>query len=172
MAGGNTFLTIISSGIAELRSAISTFTGNANEIISTNGSGVIDNSLLPSNLGSITVAGVTAVGTVTAGEFVQIFDNTGTLSVRTADGPLGIYANGFVTTTIPDTTTGTVFQFGENNSVAGLTPGVLYHLGAAGALTTTPDVATAGAVVQLIGTAQSATNIPFEGQDDYYLINL
>ena len=46
MASSNEFLTLVPSGIAELRSAVSAFTGNPNEIIATNGSGVIDTQFL------------------------------------------------------------------------------------------------------------------------------
>ena len=45
MASGNTFLSLAASGIKQLLTAISSFTGNANEIVSTDGSGLIDVSL-------------------------------------------------------------------------------------------------------------------------------
>ena len=46
MATGNNFLTLI-NGVKTLVASISSFTGNANEIVSTNSSGVIEPDLLP-----------------------------------------------------------------------------------------------------------------------------
>ncbi len=46
MATANTFLTLV-SGVKTLVTAISSFTGSANEVISTNGDGFVDPTLLP-----------------------------------------------------------------------------------------------------------------------------
>lgn len=171
MASGNTFLSLSATGIKQLLSAISAFTGNANEIVATDGSGLLDSSLFPPGIAAKTVQ-ATAVGTCPAGTFVDFFDNTGTPSVRVADDTLGIPANGFVLTAIPDTTIGTVFLSGSNTAVAGLTAGQKYFLAAAGGLDQAPNVTTNGDVVQLIGTAVSATEICFARPDDWCLINI
>ena len=171
MASGNTFLSLTAAGVKQLLSAISAFTGNANEIVATDGSGFIDPSLLPPGIAAKTVS-ATAVGTVTAGAFVEFFDNAGTPSVRLADDSLGIPANGFVLTAIPDTTVGTVFLSGSNTAVTGLTAGEKYFLAAAGGVDQAPNVTTNGDVVQLIGTAVSATEICFARSDDWCLINI
>ena len=171
MASGNTFLSLTTGGIKQLLSAISAFTGNANEIVATDGSGLIDSSLLPPGTGPVTVT-ATAVGTLAAGDFVELFDNAAVLSVRKADDALGIPANGFVLAAIPDTTTGTVYLSGSNTAVSGLTPGDKYFLGPTGTIDQTPDPATNGSIVQLIGTAVSATEINFARPDDWCLINV
>lgn len=171
MASGNTFLSLAASGIQELLSAISAFTGNANEIVATDGTGRIDASLLPVGVGSLTVS-ATAVGTVAAGDFVDYFDNAGIPSVRKADDALGIPANGFVLVAIPDTTVGTVFLRGSNTAVSGLVAGQKYFLAANGLVDQSPDVAINGSVVQLLGTAVSATELVMNQPDNYTIINV
>ena len=171
MASGNTFLSLALDGTKQLLSAISAFTGNANEVVATDGSGLLDPSLFPPGIAAKTVS-ATAVGTITVGAFVEFFDNAGTPSVRLADDSLGIPANGFALVAIPDTTVGTVFLSGSNTAVTGLTAGEKYYLAAAGGLDQSPNVTTNGDVVQLIGTAISATEICFANPDDWCFINI
>ena len=169
MATANTFLTLV-NGVKTLVSSISTFTGTANEIVSTNGSGVIDATLLPPGVAPKSVT-VTASGALAAGDFVNIFDNLGTLTAQLADESTGLNANGFVTAAIPDTTTGTAFVAGVNNQVSGLTPGDSYWLSTAGGVTTTPPTTEDG-VQQPLGIALSATELCLADPTNFCAIDL
>lgn len=156
MATSNVFLTLV-SGVKTLVSSISSFTGSANEIVSTNGSGFIDPSLLPPGVGAKTYT-MTADGNLTAGMFVNIFDDSSVLSARPADESLGFPANGFVLDPILDNATGTVYASGVNTALAGLTPGQTYWLDVSGGVATSPSLTEQG-FTQEIGVALSATEL-------------
>ena len=158
MASSNVFLTL-TSGIKTLVSSISAFTGNANEIISTNASGVINPDLLPPGVAGAQVTALSD-GALTAGMFVNLYDNSGSLDARPADDAAGIFANGFVLDSVADDTSVTVYLQGTNTAVAGLVPGDEYFIATAGGLDQTPNVVN-GAVIQIVGPALSATSIYF-----------
>lgn len=157
----NKFLTVL-NGIKTLVTGITTSAGvgDANKLISTNSSGKIDTTLLPAGLGVDTVT-ATASESISAGDFVNLYNNTGTLTVRKADNSNGRDAKGFVLSAISNAATGTVYLSGQNTSVTALTPGTAYYLSTSGGVTTTAPTAS-GTIIQLLGYTLAATNLLFE----------
>jgi len=106
-----------------------------------------------------------AAGALSAGDWVNIFDNSSVISARQADATAtGYEAHGFVLAAVAGTDTATVYLMGVNTSVSGQTPGTVY-------LQTTPGTgggtapATTGNVVQRIGVAVSASAVVFTPGD-------
>ena len=157
----NKFLTVI-NGTKTLDTGINTSAGagDANKLIATNGSGKVDTTLLPAGIGVSTVT-ATASESISAGDFVNLYNNAGVLTVRKADNSNGRDAKGFVLSAISNAATGTVYLSGQNTSVTALTPGTVYFLGVSGGSTTTAPTSS-GTIIQLLGYTLSATNLMFE----------
>ena len=126
---------------------------DANRIIKTNAAGVLDATFLPAGIGAQSKT-VDASEALSAGDFVNIFDNAGVAAVRRADATTpGTEAIGFVLDNFAAGTQATVFFEGANTALTGLTPGATLFL------STTPGQATesaptgAGNVVQVVGKA-------------------
>ena len=143
--------TVISSGVAE-----------ANKIVALDSSGKLDVSVMPSGIAAEVVICATSEN-LTAGQFVNLYDNSGVITARKADATTNTkMAHGFVlaSTTSPADTT-VYLESSQNSAVTGLTVGADYYLHTTpGAVTTTPP-SSAGNIVQYIGRATSATNLPF-----------
>lgn len=104
---------------------------------------------------------------LTAGDFVNVFNDGGTPKARKADATDGgKRAQGFVKASPSAGQTVDVYFDGANTSLSGLTPGSRYFLSAAtpGAATLTPP-ATANNLVQYLGTALASTTIAFRPTD-------
>lgn len=148
--------TTVSTGVAE-----------AGDIIALDAAGKIDNSLLPTGIGADTAV-LPASENLGAGDFVNIFDDGGTVSVRLADNSNDREANGFVLSAVTAAANATVYFEGTNNALSGLTLGSRYYLDTAGGITATPvdpASAAAGTIHQYIGRATSATEINVEMDD-------
>lgn len=144
--------TVFSSGVAD-----------AGKIIALDSTGKIDSTILPTGVGAETKS-IVAFEALVAGDFVNIFDDTGTTKVRKADASTnGKTADGFVLSTYTAGQSATVYLEGINTQCSGLTGGSYYFLSATSAgLPTNVAPSTAGQVVQRIGKAISATEISFE----------
>lgn len=136
--------------------------GNAGEIVALDGTGRIDESCMPVGIGADT-AQIEASEALSAGDFVNVYDNAGTANVRKADGSAaGKPADGFVLAAVSSGANATVYFEGTNTQCSGLTPGQQFLSGtAAGAAVNTAPTG-AGKVCQKIGVAISATAINFE----------
>lgn len=158
----NKFLTIV-AGVQRLVTAIATSAGagDASKIIATDGTGKIDSSFFPTGFGDETIT-IVASENLSAGHFVNVYDNSGTPNVRKADASNGRDANGFVLAAVTASNNATVYQIGENNQLTSLTAGTTYYLSAttAGAATTTAP-STSGQIIQELGTAFSTTALVF-----------
>ena len=165
----NKFLTKV-NGQTQLATGINTSVGagDANKLISTDATGKIASTLLPAGLGVDTIS-VLASEALSAGDFVNLYNNSGTLNVRKADNSNSREANGFVLTAVSNAATGTVYLKGQNTSVTGLTPGTIYYLGTAGGTTTTAPSAS-NTIIQVLGKTLSATNLMFEYDEPTYII--
>lgn len=166
------FITMAANGIRTLAQAITTSAGvaNANQIVSTGANGKLDASLMPSGLGSATET-MLASEALSAGDFVNIYDNAGTRNVRKADASsVSKFANGYVLAAVISGANATVILQGTNTSVSGLTTGTRYYLSATtpGAYTATVPT-TANSIVQLLGLAVAPSSLNFEF-DDYVLL--
>lgn len=141
----------------------STGAADAGKILATGPDGRLDNSFLPLGVGASTTTAV-ASESLSAGSFVNYFDNSGVFSVRLADNANGRQADGFVKETFGSATTATVYPLdGANTGVTGLTVGTRYWLGTAGGVISTPldetDPANVNKISQYVGVAKSETEI-------------
>lgn len=134
--------------------------GNAGDLVSLDDSGRIDNSMMPVGIGADT-ATITASETLAAGDWVNVWNDSGA-KVRKADATTaGKEVHGFVLAAVTSGNPATVYFEGTNTQVTGQTPGPVYlqtTAGTGGA--TTPSAS--GNVVQQIGVAVSATAVNFE----------
>lgn len=141
--------------------------GDSGKLPSLDGSGKLDNSFMPVGIGADTAAIATSE-TLAAGDFVNIWNNTGA-AVRKADATTaGKEAHGFVLSAFTHPTTATVYFEGTNTAVSGKTPGVQFLQTTAGTSGSTAP-SSSGNVVQKLGVATSATTINFEPQQPIVL---
>jgi len=142
---------------------VSSGAGNAGDIPALNDSGRLDESVMPTNIGSDTKTG-TASEALAAGDFVNFWNNSGTVGIRKADATgtgEGKRAHGFVKAGVSSGATATVYLTGINPQLTGLTPGTTYYLSTtAGGITATAPAAS-GNIVQEVGCSLSATEISF-----------
>lgn len=136
--------------------------GNENKIPALDATGRLDNTMMPVGVGPDT-ASIEAAENLSAGDFVNIYNATGTTKVRKADATTnGKEANGFVLDAATLGESVLVYFEGRNTQLTGLTGGEIYFLSTtAGSVTDTPP-STAGNVVQRVGRAISATELSFE----------
>ena len=134
--------------------------GDAGKIVALDTAGKLDNSFMPVGIGADT-ASIVASEALSAGDYVNVYDDTGTAKVRKADATTaGKEAHGFVLSAVSSAASATVYFEGTNTAITGQTAGVVYLATTAGAGSTTPPSA-AGNVVQRIGFAVSATAMNF-----------
>ena len=137
--------------------------GDSGKIPALDGSGKLDNSFMPIGIGADTSAIATSE-TLVAGNLVNIWNNTGTASVRKADATtVGKEAHGFVLAGFTHPTTATVYFEGSVTGLTGLTPGKQFLNTTAGGTTVTAPSAS-GNVVQVVGFATSATSMNFQAE--------
>jgi hypothetical protein len=159
----NQFLTYVGN-VKQLLTAIasSAGAGDANKIISTDGSGRIDGTLMPVGIGA-DIQTVLASEALSAGDFVNVFDNAGTPNVRKADADNNRPVNGFVLSAVLSAANATVYRSGSNTALTGLVAGTYYYLGAtAGAVSTSVPALSGNNLVQGLGYAVSTTAIAFQ----------
>jgi len=117
---------------------ISSGAGNDGDLLALDATGKIDTSVLPVGVGPDTkVLPVSEVAGIGVGDYVNIFDNAGTESVRLSDNSNGRAAHGFVKAAFADAANATVYFEGSNTDLSGLTSGRVY-LGVAGGVIQTP----------------------------------
>lgn len=166
------FLTKV-TGLTTLVEALTSSAGvaDANKIVATNSAGTIDPTLLPSGV-ELTVVSVATSEDLAAGDFVNVFDDTGTPTARLADGGSDKPAHGFVLagTTAPANASVYVGK-GKNNQLTGLTPGARYFLSntTPGDIVAAAPTYTSGDICQVVGFANSATELIFEYDDPVYI---
>lgn len=124
--------------------------------------GKLDNSVLPSGIGADT-ASIVSSENLAAGDFVNVYDNAGTATVRKADADASKPAHGFVLAAVTSPAAATVYFEGTNNQITGATAGDVFLSATAGGFTATPPSGS-GNLVQKLGVAVSATAINVEIQ--------
>jgi hypothetical protein len=131
--------------------------GDADKLVATGADGLIDQSLLPAT----EVWNLPCSEGLTAGNFVNIWNDSGVAKVRKADATnIGKRAMGFVLATYTTGATVKVYGEGLNTQLSGLTIGETYHLSdsvAGTAVTTVPTAA--DTIWQTLGEAVSTTSI-------------
>lgn len=156
------YLKVGSTGFPTEQEAIasSAGAGDAGKIIATDGSGKLHSSFMPAGFGENTLT-IEASENLAAGDFVNVFDDSGTVKVRKADNSNGRMAHGFVLAGVTAPANATVYGTGEvNDQRSSLTLGANYFLGTTGGVTTTIP-SSSGAYVQYLGRAHSATALRF-----------
>ena len=168
MANNGQFLNL-TNGKKTLEDAIDVSAGapSAGQIIKTDSAGLIDPTFLPST-GDISKE---ASENLDAGDYVQLFDDGGTVRMRKADNSNGRAADGYVLSAVTALTSGVIkpLHTGVNNGLSGLTLGARYFLGTAGGVTATAPSST-GETVQCLGVAKSATEL-YQQPEDPVLIS-
>lgn len=139
----------------------STGAGDAGKIPALDAAGRLDQSMMPTGIGADT-ATIQASENLSAGDFVNVHDNTGA-RVRKADGTsAGKPAHGFVLEAVTLGQSATVYFEGTNTQIAGATAGPVYlSASTPGGFQAAAPTGT-GNVVQRIGVATAATAINFE----------
>lgn len=135
---------------------------DASKLVQTDPGGKLDPSLFPAGFGAdVTV--LEASEALSAGDFVNIFDDGGTIKVRKAQAnSIATKADGFVLAAVSAAANASVYRRGENNQLT-LTAGSRYFLSPS-----TPgsvDVAAPSGnneIVQPLGVAHSTTAMDFE----------
>lgn len=140
--------------------------GNAGDIPALDDNGKLDTSLMPTGIGP-EVKVLTASENLSAGDFVNIWDDSGTPKARKADATAASgakAADGFVLAAVTSGNPATVYLEGINDQLSGLTGGTGYYSSnaTAGAAMASPGPTTTGHLSQYIGKALSATEISFE----------
>lgn len=145
---------------------VSAGAGDAGKIPELNASGRLDETMMPPGIGADTKV-FPATETMTAGDFVNIYDDGGTASVKLADaseGPSGM-AHGFVRDNVTSGNPATVYFEGPNDQLSGLTPGVSYvlsHTTPGGVVALSAASTTATHILQQLGAAVAADEINVE----------
>lgn len=160
----NRFLGLV-SGVTTWFTAITNSAGvaDAGKILATDSSGRIDQSFMPAGIGSATEVMIASESLV-AGDFVNIWLDTGVRKARKADNSNGRFASGFVLNAVSANANATVTLQGVNTALSGLIIATRYFLGTSGGVTTTAPTAS-GSQVQRLGIAVSSTGINFEFDD-------
>lgn len=138
--------------------------GDAGKIVALDSSGRLDNSMMPSGIGSDTEV-MASSENLAAGDLVNIWNDSGTRKARKADASNGRRAHGFVLSGTSSPANATVYLSGDITGLTSLTPGTAMYLSgttAGGATATSPS--TAGQISQEIGIAVSTTAIGFQPQ--------
>lgn len=157
------YLALIAGRIKQIAAVVvSAGSGNDGDLVALDASGKLDASVLPSGIGATTTAG-TASEALSAGNVVNVWDDSGTVSVRKADATIdGKEATGFVKSSFSSSATATVYLPGDViTGLTSLTPGARYYLDTtAGAITDTAPIGS-GNVSQCVGIALSTTTLAF-----------
>ena len=165
-------LRLVSGIITEIEAIItSAGAGDSGKVIAADASGKLDSSFLPTGVGAETKA-IASSENLAAGDFVNIWDDSGTPKARKADASGGVAkrAHGFVLSAVTSPANATVYMEGINTQCSGLTGGTNYFLsGASAGLPTATAPSTTAYIVQPIGVALSATEISFAPQQPIVL---
>lgn len=146
----------------EYATVTSTGATDAGKIVALDTSGKLDTTVMPTGIGAQTQAMVCSEN-LTAGDLVNIWNDSGTRKARRADCSNGRRAHGFVLAGVSQNATATVYLDDTLSGLTSLTVGVPYYLSTTGGVTATAPT-TSGYISQEIGTAISTTAITFEPQ--------
>lgn len=160
---GNKYIALSSGQWVEVEAIQSSAgAGDAGKIPALDSSGRLDATMMPVGIGADT-ASIPTSENLAAGDFINLYDNSGTLTARKADASNGRRADGFVLAAVTSPANATVYFEGQNTQLSSLTLGAVYYLSGsvAGAVTATAP-STATHLVQELGKAISATALSTE----------
>lgn len=134
----------------------------ADKIPALDGNGKLNMNMMPTGIGA-DIAVIEASESLSAGDWVNVYNDSGA-KVRKADATTaGKEAHGFVLEAVSAEANADVYFEGTNDQVTGQTPGDVFLSTTAG-LGAAAAPSGAGNVVQKIGVAVSATAVNFERQ--------
>jgi hypothetical protein len=136
--------------------------GDSSKLVQTDSNGRWDISLMPAGIGA-EVSIVPSFENLTAGNFINLFNNGGAVNSRKADATTNTKnAHGFTLATVTAPASSTIYGIStKNTALSALTIGADYWLATTpGGVTTTAPSAT-GNYVQELGTTESATAMVF-----------
>lgn len=154
-----------SGQLAEVEATVtSAGAGNAGDIVALDASGKLDTTVLPTGIGAQTKLAATTEN-LSAGDIVNLYNDSGTIKARKADASNGRRGYGFVLSSVTSPNNATVYLDGTITGLTSLTPGAVYYLSgsSAGALVSTAP-STSGYISQELGVALSSTELHFEEQ--------
>jgi hypothetical protein len=159
------YLALVAGKLKEIAGlSTSAGAGDAGKIPQLDGAGRLDSSMMPVGFGSETKT-IQASENLAAGDYVNVYNSSGSLRVRKADASGGPSkkAHGFVLAVVTSGQNATVYYGNLNTQVSGFTVGDEVYLSASvpGAGTTTIPT-TAGHIVQRLGVATAATEVLVE----------
>lgn len=156
------YLALIAGKIQEVVATV-TSAGAADDgkIVALDSSGRLDSSVMPVGVGADTKT-ATASESLSAGDLVNFWNDTGTLKVRKADATAtGKEADGFVLGAVSSGASATVYKAGTNTGVTGLTAATVYYLSTTAGSVTSTAPSGSGNVVQEVGKATAAGELIF-----------
>lgn len=167
----NRYVSSIAGQLTEVEAkTTSAGVADAGKIIALNAQGDLDASMMPPGIVA-DVAPLPATENISAGDYVNIYDASGTASIRLADGSaVGKEAHGYVLDAVTSGNTGTVYFEGTNNQVTGQTVGRVFLSATTPGKTTSTAPTAAGHIVQRLGVAYSATEINTEISQSLLLV--
>jgi len=162
------FISITPSGQMQEKSSTTTSAGagDSGRIPALDPDGKLDVSMMPASVGLDTKV-AQASENLSSGDFVNFWEETGTLKVRKADGSDPTKAaHGYVIDAYLSGENATVFLRGVNSQVSGISKGDRVYLSDVnpGEPTTTP-VTTTGHILQFLGTAVDDNQVNFDEFD-------
>lgn len=163
----------LSTGQDQLKEAQVTSAGSADagKIPALDPSGKLHPTLLPAGVGAETRV-VPASENLGAGQFVNLWVDSGQTKARLADADNGRPADGFVSEAVTSSANATVFPLGTiNSNLSGLTNGETYFLSdVAGGVTDDISGLGDGDIVQRLGKAHSATEMLTEWNEPEVIV--
>lgn len=155
------FLRLVAGKLKSIQAIVtSAGAGNDGDLVALDSTGKFDVSVMPVGIGP-DVLNAPSFEDLAAGDYVNIFDDGGTIKIRKADSSNGRDAHGFVKDTVVAPAAVNVFFEGPNEDLSGLTLGARIYLGVTGDIIETPlaPVTDAGKIHQFLGIAISATAV-------------
>jgi hypothetical protein len=145
--------TVVSTGVSE-----------AGDIVALGSNGKLDESVLPAGIGA-DVKVLLATENLTAGKYVNIYDDAGTPKCRLADSTNDRPAHGYVKDAVTSGNNATIYFEGANDDLSGIVGGTRYYLGAAGAATATVPSTPTDVIIQLLGVGIDSTSVNTDIED-------
>lgn len=151
----------VSQSGGKLKEVYASVTSTANAIVAADSTGRIDASMMPVGIGAEIVIAV-ASEALSAGAFVNLYSNAGTLNARNADCTTnGKKAHGFVIAAVASAGSASVYTISQvNTQLTALVAGTDYFLSTIGSISATPPSST-GNLVQQVGVAATTTSLVF-----------
>lgn len=138
--------------------------GDSGKIPGLDANGRLDTSMMPSGLGAENES-IIASEALSAGDFVNVYNNSGTPTCRKADATASAKrAHGYVLSNVSNGAMALVYTDGKNDQVSGLTAGDVWLSAAVPGRATNTAPTGSGQIVQKLGVAVSATEVNFDPQ--------